>query len=138
MDFLSLSIAFLLGAFTGAAGNYLADKFTDARREKKEAAALKRLWRDIEAKSPEIINEMRSDILSTQGKGVRAFFLKESNTHIAFTSEPSFEYHTDKHPELRAAVLYLAQHGFVQDITPGKTPMYRINEKLVDFLRAPN
>ena len=138
MDFLSLSIAFLLGAFTGAAGNYLADKFTDARREKKEAAALKRLWRDIEAKFPEIINEMRSDILSTQGKGVRALFLKESNTHIAFTSEPSFEYHTDKHPELRAAVLYLAQHGFVQDITPGKTPMYRINEKLVDFLRAPN
>nr|ABV54362.1 hypothetical protein [Stutzerimonas stutzeri] len=138
MDFLSLSIAFLLGAFTGAAGNYLADKFTDARREKKEAAALKRLWRDIEAKFPEIINEMRSDILSTQGKGVRAFFLKESNTHIALTSGPSFEYHTDKHPELGAAVLYLAQHGFVQDITPGKTPMYRINEKLVDFLRAPN
>ena len=78
MDFLSLSIAFLLGAFTGAAGNYLADKFTDARREKKEAAALKRLWRDIEAKFPEIINEMRSDILSTQGKGVRAFFLKKA------------------------------------------------------------
>jgi len=138
MDLLSLSIAFLSGAFTGAAGNYLADKFTDARREKKEASALKKLWKDIEERFPEIINEMRTDLLSTQGKGIRAFFLKESNTYIAFTSEPSFEYHTDKHPELRAAVLYLSQHGFVQDITPGNTPMYRINEKLVDFLRAPN
>lgn len=56
MDYLSLSIAFLSGAFTAAAGNYLADKFTDARREKKEAAALKKLWKDIEARFPEIIN----------------------------------------------------------------------------------
>jgi hypothetical protein len=78
---------------------------------------------------------MRSDISSSQGRGVRAFFIKESNTVIAFTSEPCFEYHTDKHPELRAAVLYLEQHGFVQDITPGNTPMYRINERLVDHLR---
>ncbi|MGK8439979.1 hypothetical protein ACRS3X_22045 [Ectopseudomonas hydrolytica] len=51
MDFLSLSIAFLSGAFTGAAGNYLADKFTDARRENKEAAALKKLWKDIKKNS---------------------------------------------------------------------------------------
>ncbi|MGQ7956826.1 hypothetical protein ACUTAF_03740 [Pseudomonas sp. SP16.1] len=135
MDLLSLSIGFLSGALTGAAGNYLADKFTDARREKKEAKASEKLWKDIELRFPEIIEEMRSDISSPQGKGVRAFFIKESNTVIAFTSEPCFEYHTDKHPELRAAVLYLAQHGFVQDITPGNTPMYRINERLVDFLR---
>lgn len=62
--------------------------------------------------------------------------MKESNTYIASASEPAFEYYTDKHPELLAAVLYLGQHGFVQDITRGNTPMYRINEKLVDFLRA--
>lgn len=137
MDFLSISIAFLTGAFTGAAGNYLADKFTDARREKKEAASKNKLWKDIENRFPEIIKEMRTDILSTEGKGVRAFTLNKSKTFIPATSEPVFEYSFNTHPELRAAVLYLEQHGFVKDITTKTTPMYRINECLVDLLRAP-
>ncbi|MGE8499803.1 MAG: hypothetical protein ACN6O6_20055 [Pseudomonas sp.] len=74
MDILVLSVTFLSGALTGAAGNYLADKFTDARRDKKEALALNKLWKDIESRFPEVISEMRFDILSSQGKGVRAFF----------------------------------------------------------------
>ncbi|HEY0924616.1 hypothetical protein [Rheinheimera pacifica] len=135
MDLLSLSIGFLSGALTGAAGNYLADRFTDARREKKEVKALEKSWKDIESRFPEIIDEMRSDINSIQGKGIRAFFIKESDTMIDFIGEPYFVYHTDKHLELRAAVLYLAQLGFVQNLTPGNTPMYRISERLVDFLR---
>ena len=138
MDIFSLAVGFLVGAATGAAGNYLADKYTDVRREKKAAQEHSKLWRDIETRFPEIVAEMRTDFASPEGQGVRAFFVKESNTLIAFTSEPCFEYHTDKHPNLRAAVLLLAHHGFVSDITPGNTPMYRVHESLVDQLASSN
>ena len=53
---------------------------------------------------------------------------------MGFVSEPCFEYHTDKHADLRPALLLLSEHGFIADITPGNTPMYRVREKLVDRL----
>ena len=55
MDFQSLAIGFLTGAFTGAAGNYLADKYTDTRRRKEEERETKRFWRDVESRFPKII-----------------------------------------------------------------------------------
>lgn len=138
MDILSLAVAFLVGAATGALGNYIADKYTDARREQKAFKERMQPWQDIEARFPEITAEIRADFSSTEGRAVRAFFVKESNTLIAFTSEPSFEYHTDNHLNLRATVLLLAHHGFVSDMTLGNTPMYRVHECHVDQLTTPN
>ena len=137
MDILSLSVGFLVGAATGAAGNYLADKYTDTRREKKLAQEQSKLWQDIEARFPAVITEMREAFTSPEGKNVRAFFVKESDTMIGFLSEPCFEFHTDKLPELRPAVLHLALHEFIPDITPGNCPMYRVHQKLVDWLMKP-
>lgn len=137
MDILSLIIGFIGGTATGAAGNYLADKFTDVRRDKKSVKNQEKIWRDLERRFPVIISEMRVDFSTPTGKNVRAFFIKESDTIMGFLSEPCFEYHTDKHPDLRAAVLYLLQNDFISDITPGSTPMYRVHEKLVDALLKP-
>lgn len=138
MDTLSLAVGFLVGAATGAAGSYMADKFTDARRQKARIKAQQRLWKDIEARFPSVIAEMRDDFSSHEGRNVRSFFVKESTTMIGFLSEPCFEYHTDKHPDLRAAVHCLEQHGFISDITPGSCPKYRVHEHLIDWLVGPN
>lgn len=138
MDILSLSTGFLIGTATGAAGSYLADKFTDKRREKKLAKEQEKLWQDIERRFPSVIAEMRSDFSMPTERNVRAFFVKTSNTMIGLVSEPCFEYHTDKHPDIHPAVLYLAQHDFISEITPGNCPMYRVHEKLVDWLMKPN
>ena len=138
MDIVSALTGFLIGAATGAAGQYFADKYTDQRREKKLAREQARLWQDIEQRFPAVIAEMRSDFSSQENRHVRVFFVKESNTMLGFVSEPCFEYHTDKHPDLRAAVVLLEQHGFITDITPGNCPMYRVHEKLVDALLRPN
>jgi hypothetical protein len=134
MDILSTAIGFLIGAATGATGSYLADKYTDIRREKKLAKEQEKLWIDIQRRFPAIIAEMRADFSAAEARHVRAFFVKASNTTIGLVSEPCFEYHTDKHPDLRPAVLFLSQHGFITDITPGNCPMYRVHEKLVDWL----
>lgn len=134
MDVTSLLIGFLTGATTGAAGTYLADKFTDQRREKQRAKEKKQLWSDIEKKFPLVIAEMMEDFLPTKNRHVRAFFVKKSTAIMGFVSEPAFEYCPEKHPDIRAAVLYLQQHGFISDITTGNCPMYRIHEKMIDQL----
>lgn len=134
MDILSVAVGFIIGTATGATGSYLADRFTDIRRKKQLTNEEKSQWEQIERRFPTIISEMRADFSTPDGKNVRAFFVKESNTIMGFVSEPCFEYHTDKHPDLRPTILQLLQHGFISDITPGKTPMYRVHEKLVDRL----
>lgn len=138
MDILSLSVGFLVGAATGAAGNYFADKYTDVRRDKKLAKEQGKLWRDIETRFPAVIADMRQAFTSPEGKNIRAFFVKDSKTMIGFLSEPCFEFHTDEHPDLNAAVLHLARNEFITDITPGNCPMYRVHEKLIDWLARPN
>ena len=138
MDIVSVILGFLIGTATGAAGQYFADKYTDQRREKRATQEQDRLWHDIEQRFPAVIGEMRSDFSPQDNRYVRVFFVKESNTTLGFVSEPCFEYHTDKHPDLGAAIALLEQHGFITDITPGNCPMYRVHEKLVDALLGPS
>lgn len=134
MDFMSLAVGFLTGAFTGAAGNYLADKYTDARREKEEEKKLKRLWREIKSRFPAVIDELERDLKSEGGSGIREFFVKTSSTMIGFVDQPRFELHTDKLADVRPAVQFLLDEGLIKDITPGNAPMYRMSEKLVDLI----
>lgn len=136
VDVFSLAVGFVVGAVTGAAGNYLADKYTDVRREKKASKRQAELWQDIERRFPTVIAEMREAFSGQDGKSVRAFFVKNSRTTIGLLSEPCFEFHTDKHPDLQAAVLHLERHGFISDITPGNCPMYRVHEEFVDWLMS--
>ena len=138
MDIFSLAVGFLVGAITGAAGNYLADKYTDVRRDKKAAKKQAELWRDAERRFPAVIFEMRAAFADPDSKGIRAFFVKDSRTMIGFLSEPCFEFHTGKHPDLQAAVLHLERLGLISDITLGNCPMYRVHEELVDWLMRPN
>lgn len=77
---------------------------------------------------------MREDISPPDKRHYRVFFVKHSRSMLGFVSEPSLEYHEDKHPDLHAAVAYLEQHGFISDITSGHTKRFRMHEKLVDAL----
>lgn len=134
MDFVSTLVGFLFGTATGAAGTYFADKYTDKRREQELSKDARRIWKDIEQRFPNVIAEMRFDFSQPENCHIRAFFIKRSSTSIGIASEPSFEYHPEKHPDIRAAVLHLEQLGFVSDISSGNTPMLRVHEKLVDAL----
>ena len=134
MDFFSLVVGFLVGTATGAAGNYMADRFTDSRREKKQVEENERLWREVETRFPDVIEEMKEDFSNAEHRDTRAFFVKSSKTSIGFLAEPCFQYHTDKLPNLQPAVLFLEREGFISDITPGNCPMYRMHEHFVDHL----
>ena len=75
MDILSLAVGFLVGAATGAAGSYLADKFTDRRRQKAQIKKQNRLRKDIEAKFPSAGSKGSGVKGVTRVKGVRSCFV---------------------------------------------------------------
>ncbi|MEZ9388347.1 hypothetical protein AB4181_14345 [Vibrio lentus] len=61
MDFISVGVGFLGGIFTGAAGTYFGNKYTDVRREKEAKKLEIKLWKELELKFPNIIQEMKDD-----------------------------------------------------------------------------
>ena len=90
-------------------------------------------WNNLIKKFPTIIQEMATDVKNPDFVGVRSFFIKKSNLTVN-SSEPRFEYHTDVYPDLNAAISYLEDIGYIQDITPGNCPMYRFYESFYDKL----
>jgi hypothetical protein len=90
-------------------------------------------WNNLIKKFPTIIREMATDVKNPDFVGVRSFFVKKSNLMVN-SSEPRFEYHTDVHPDLSAAIFYLEDIGYIQDITPGNCPMFRFYESFYDKL----
>jgi len=134
MELLSLALGFVVGAFTGASGKYLGDKYTDQRRSSELAKLKNDHWNEFIKKFPKVAEEMINDVNNPDFTGVRKFFVKDSGT-VVNKSEPSFEYHTDTHPNLNAAIMYLVDLKCIQDITPGNCPMYRFYEDFYDRLK---
>jgi hypothetical protein len=136
MDLLSLAVGFVVGAFTGAAAHYLGEKYTDRRRSIELASKHDERWADLSRRFPRVIAEMKEDVQKPNLLATREFFVKNSGTHFTVNrSAPCFEYHTDVHSDLGAAISYLQELGFIEDITPGNCPMYRMREHFVDKLR---
>ncbi|SFC39778.1 hypothetical protein SAMN05660443_2513 [Marinospirillum celere] len=135
MDIFSLTVGFVVGAITGAAGHYLGEKYTDKRRSKELASAVDEEWADLEKRFPKVIAEMKENAKHTDFVSVRYFFVKSSRTTVS-RSEPAFEYHTDVHSDLSAAIAHLEEIGYIVDVTPGNCPMYRMREQFVDKLRS--
>ena len=134
MDIFSLAVGFVVGGFTGAAGTFYGNKFTDQRRKREKTKAENSQWETLKLKFPAIIEEMIKDVKNPDFPGVRTFFVKSSRT-LVNRSEPSFEYHTDVHPELNAAILHMKDLGYIEDITPKDCPKYRFYEHFYDLLK---
>ena len=134
MDIFSGLIGFLIGAVTGATGHYLAEKFTDERRLKELRRQEDIQWKKLISRFPKVLTEMQEDATSENNNGIREFFVTKERLTI-IRSEPYFAYCPVKHPDLKAAVAHMQELGYVVDITPGNTPMYRMTEDFVDRLK---
>ena len=62
-------------------------------------------------------------------------FVKSSRTVVNSDSK-DFEYHTDVLEDVEAAIFRLEELGYIEDITPGNCPMYRMTEEFVDRLKS--
>ena len=58
---------FLTGTITGAAGKYLADKYTDQRKEKEASAKLRGKFRSVQALMPDLIAAIKAEYVAMGG-----------------------------------------------------------------------
>lgn len=130
----SYLLTFLGGVAAGSAGQYLADRFTDQRREQKYASDEKKRFTNLNDVMPQLFHEMAKDLKEDQLATIREFVIT-SNKNISFSSsKPRFKYYLSEHPDLMNQVFLLAEAGYVQDVTVGTAPIFRMREDFVLLL----
>jgi hypothetical protein len=133
---ITLLFTFLVGALSGAAGQYLADKYTDKRKYQEAQKASVELVKKVRSLMPELISEMKEDVMKQGYETVREFVLLP-NERVPFNSggKQRFVYFANKTPDLIGKVQILEQEGLVMDVTRNNTPIYRMTETFVELLK---
>jgi len=113
------------------AGGWLALRLGPGRRQQDCKKALKSLRRESRA----FFDELRKDLDKPEFVQVREFAIVESS-QVTFVSEDlRFVYYEEDFPNIKSIAKKLDKLGFVDDVAPGKTPIYRMRERLVETLR---
>lgn len=86
----------------------------------------------IRNQMPELIAEIKKDLEGEDGKFVREFFVMSRRHTLGGSEKPRFIYYEEDHQNLRGKIDVLENHGYVVDVTPKNTPIYRMTE---DFVR---
>lgn len=133
----SYAVAYLAGALTGATGKYLADKYTDQRRQQQQLRqSVTRLFAQVAAQMPSLIDEMRTDFEDPENTFVREFIVMPSSRAVFNSGGRRYLfYHEDKHEDLIGKIAILENNGFVTDTTSTNVPKYRMTEQFVQLLK---
>lgn len=116
-----------------AVGIFLAARFGLRRGSSDGRKALKRTMRESRA----FFDELRSDLQRPEFLSVREFAIVASSQTTFVSEDLRFVYYEEDFPDLKAIAGKLDELGFVDDVTSGKTPIYRMREQLVMALRDP-
>jgi plasmid stabilization system protein ParE len=87
------------GVALGAAGMYYAEKYTDRRREKEAASATRKRFRDLAARMPRLMRDMRTDIMTEGFEFTRELVILPSHRVAYNSDERVFAYYTDEDPQ---------------------------------------
>lgn len=137
LDVISTAVGFVVGVATGAAGSYLGNRLTDRRREREKSTAERKSFTTIQAQMPDLIAEMKADLNREDGQMVREFFVLEKRSHrLGGSSKPRFAYYVEEHPQLHGQLEILENRGYIIDVTPGNTPVFRMTEEFAQFVKA--
>lgn len=131
-DVLSVATGFLGGSIVGAAGGYGAALFTDRRRHKEAERQAKMAFLDTVKKLPDLMNEIKADL--AREPSVREFFVLSKGARLGGSSIPRFEYESTDENGYANKVQILENMGYVIDVTPKNTPMYRMSEEFVSLV----
>ncbi len=121
---------------TVAAGTYLAEKFTDRRRESETAHSASRLLRLTDGEMPQLFAEMRADLVEPEFAGIRDFFVLPNRNVTMSAGGNILTYFEDEHQNLSGKLATLEERGYIRDITPGNAPKYRMSHDLITYLRG--
>ena len=131
-NILSGVIGFVLGVATTAVGGYLTDRFTDRRRDREERRAAVRRFSQVQALMPELIEQLRADVVACPT--VRVCALVPSPTPGFNWSAPHFKYCETEHENLRGKFTVLEHHGYVEERFGLNVPVFDLTEDVVSGL----
>ncbi len=125
-------LSHILVFFVGlVAGRFLALRLGPDAPARQSRKALKNLHRE----SRVFFDELRKDLDKPEFFHVREFDIVESS-QITFVSEDlRFVYYEEDFPDIKSIAKKLDNLGFVDDVAPGKTPIYRMHERLVEGVK---
>lgn len=127
---------------------YSVDTLTEWKRVAEDAAAqaLERrrnpgsdpdaAFLEAERLMPDLIAEMRRDIRGDETQLVREFVVLPNRNCGFGHSKPRFVYFLSDHPNLSLQVDWLEEMGFIVDVAPSRTPIYRMVPEFVSALRG--
>lgn len=124
-------ISFLLGLLTGAAGKYLADKYTDKRRDIEDEKSEIKKFKSVRKKMTSLIDEMKEDLLKHEL--FRDFFIIPSRG-MSLNATECFVYYEKEHDNLISKISILENNDYIYDISTGNTPKYRMTDEFVNMI----
>jgi len=86
----------------------------------------------LERKMPELIGEMRADLMRNQL--TRQFVLLEKSWSYNPGSTPYFQYFFDEHPQIKSMMTIMIHSGAIYDITHNSVDRYNFTEAFVSYL----
>jgi hypothetical protein len=88
----------------------------------------------VREQMPALIAQMKEALQTEDGKFVREFFILRSETASVNSSKPRFSFHENEHANLRGQIDVLENHGYLVNVTEGRTPIYGMTEEFVTLL----
>jgi len=130
---LTAIITFFLGLILGSIATYIVNKLTDKRRKKEAISEVKKEFLAAQQQMPELIAEIKNDLLQPGEGLIREFFLSNKG-YVLNAGSKCFVYYEDDHSDLQSKIHILENLGFIIDITPGNAPKYRMTEEFVQLV----
>jgi hypothetical protein len=132
---LTFLVGFLTGTFTGAAGKYFADRFTDQRRNQEARRAASRRLAEVAALMPDLLTAIRADVVNHPT--VRLCVLLPT-PGVAYNSggQSFFAYAETEHQNLRGKFDILVNRGYVREHPGSNVPRFMLTEEFIAALRA--
>ena len=92
-------------------------------------------FRNICDLMPELLAEMKDDLTTDDTQLIKEIYVLFSSGQGFNGDRARFVYFKNEHADLLNKLDFLRDCGFVDDVTEGSTPIYRMTEEFIQFLR---
>lgn len=94
-------------------------------------------FQDALSKMPKLMTDMAHHLKHEKTQFIREFFvIPDRNKELGGSSKPRLKYFEEDYDDLRLKLDILVDYGFIEDITPGNCPIFRMMPHFVRLLLA--
>jgi len=120
-------LAFLVGLLIG---RYVLGKSSGTAGQPRSDKTLRRLYKQY----PDFFNSLRAELSRDEFRDVREFAILDSAQSTFVSEDVKLIYYEDELADLKMIASALEEHGYIDEVTRGKTPLYRLRETFVTAL----